>query len=154
MNSFARIFKDFACISKNLLWFSTFFRKPSYRKSATVIAVSKIKKILLPQFMESFTSRYVVDLFVDFLEDMVANRRRKEGVPEEYATIVTYCRRTLYLLVLGIMLHPNKYSQKIYKTNISLYFHITKDICFTIDVSMLQVLPEYHVSKFRPFDTR
>ena len=104
--------------------------------------------------MESFTSRYVVDLFVDFLEDMVANRRRKESVPEEYATIVTYCRRALYLLVLGIMLHPNKYSQKIYKTNISLYFHITKDICFTIDVSMLQVLPEYHVSKFRPFDTR
>ena len=102
--------------------------------------------------MESFISRYMVDLFVDFLEEMVANRRRKEGVPEEYATIVMYCRQAPCLLVLGIMLHSNKYSQKIYKTDILLYFHITKDICFTIDVSVLQVLPECHVSKFRPFD--
>ena len=51
------------------------------------------------------------------------------------------------------MLHPNKQSQKIYKTKILLYFHITKDACFTIDVSVLQVLLEYHVSKFRPIYT-
>ena len=28
---------------------------------------------------------------------------------------------------------------------------MTKDTCFTIDVSVLQVLPECQVSKFQPF---
>ena len=33
------------------------------------------------------------------------------------------------------------------KTNVLLYFHMNEDIYFTINVSVLEVLPECHVSE-------
>lgn len=44
--------------------------------------------------------------------------------------------------------------KKIYKNRILLYFYITKNSCFTINVSVLQVLPECHGSKLQTFHTR
>ena len=55
--------------------------------------------------------------------------------------------------MLRIIFHSNKESQKIYKIKILLYFHMTKDKCFAIDASVLQVLPESDVSKFQSFYT-
>ena len=45
--------------------------------------------------------------------------------------------------MLGILLHQ--------KTKTLVYFHINKDKYFTITVSVILVLPEFHISNLKPY---
>ena len=61
--------------------------------------------------------------------------------------ILPNCRRWCH--IVRNIASPKQIITKDSKTNILLYFHITKDRCFTVNATVLQVLPESSVSKFR-----
>ena len=98
MNSFAYIFKGFSYILMNLLWFSTFFGTTFYRKSP-ISNCSFWNSEDVPSLVHGifyFISRYTADQFVDSLEEMVADRKKKGRRPRRIRYDI-YCRWALYV---------------------------------------------------------
>ena len=92
--------KGFACILMNLLWFLTFFRKTFCRKpcisNCSFWNSEDIPSLFYGIFY--FVSGYIVDPFVNPLEEVVSDRKKKGRHPRRIQYDI-HCRWALCLLV-------------------------------------------------------